>query len=139
MKSSQLNHLLFILMTLFASANISNAHAQGMSDAQMQQMMQQAGAMQKCFENIDQSAIQGLEAKGRNMESKIRALCSAGKRDEAMRAAMKYSKEIHNDPQLKAIRKCSEMMQGMMANMPQPFTPPIPDAKDKGRHLCDDM
>ena len=141
MKNSPMIRRAITLFILFVSGNISIAQvqAQGLSEEQMQQMMQQAGAMQECFKNVDQSALQGLEAKGRKMESEIEALCAAGKRDAAMRAAMQYSQEIQSDPQLQEMRKCSELMQGMAANMPIPYAPTIPDVKDKDRHLCDQM
>ena len=129
---------LFYSLLLMAYGTITMAGPQGMDEQQMQQMMQQAEAMQKCFENIDPSAYENLEAKGKQMESDIKALCAAGKRDEAMSKAMKYGMEINNDPQLKEIRKCSEMMKGMMANMPQPYIPPTTD-ENSDEHICDGM
>jgi NaMN:DMB phosphoribosyltransferase len=116
------------------------AHAQpGMSDQQLQQMMKQAEEAQKCFSKIDQSKFDELEAKGTKMEAEIKSLCAAGKRDEAMSSAIKFSKQMHNDPQLKALRECSELMQGAMAGMPQPYLPPEMDDEDEGGHVCDDM
>ncbi|MEW8028280.1 MAG: hypothetical protein AB2792_16260 [Candidatus Thiodiazotropha sp.] len=128
----------FTSITLLLFAQAGNA-APGMSDQQMQQMMMQAQEAQKCFSKIDQSQMDELQAKGKKMEADIKALCAAGKRDEAMSAAMKYSKQMYNDPKMKEMRKCSEMMKDMMASMPQPHMPPTVEEREKAGHICDDM
>ncbi|MES9817272.1 MAG: hypothetical protein ACH255_13720 [Candidatus Thiodiazotropha sp.] len=116
------------------------AHAApGMSEQQMQQMMMQAQEAQKCFSKIDQSQLDELEAKGKKMEADIKALCAAGKRDKAMSAAMKYSKQMYNDPKMKEMRKCGEMMKDMMAGMPQPHMPPTVEEREQAGHICDDI
>jgi hypothetical protein len=125
------------ISALLMFATCSTAVAQSMNEEQMQRMMQQAEAAQKCFANIDQSAMQDLQDSGQQMEAEIKALCAAGKRDEAMSRAMKYGKEMRDDPQLQEIRKCSEMMQGMMGQMPSPYMPP--DTDEEAGHVCDDM
>ena len=129
-----------IITVLFTVAfQATNAEAQGMSEEQIQQMILQTQAAQECFGEIDQSAFAELEAKGKKMEAEIKALCAEGKRDEAMSTAMKYGMEMQNDPQIKEMRKCGEMMQGMMDNMPQPYMPPSTDDSEDGGHICDDM
>ncbi|MCG7874723.1 MAG: hypothetical protein AB2672_17905 [Candidatus Thiodiazotropha endolucinida] len=116
------------------------AHAApGMSEQQMQQMMMRAQEAEECFSKIDKSQLEELEAKGKKMQADIKALCAAGKRDEAMSKAFKYSKQINNDPKIKEMRKCSEKMRGMMVNMPQPYMPPTVDEREKAGHVCDDM
>lgn len=108
-----------------------------MGNDQMQQQMQE---VQKCFENIDQSQFHALEAKGREMESEIKKLCDSGKRDEAMKVGMKYGQELSSSPEMKEIRRCSQLMQGVMPNMPKPYMPPDTneDGSDGG-HICDGM
>ena len=97
--------------------------------------------VQECFSNIDQSNFAALEARGKEMEQEINRLCSSGKRDEAMKTAMKYGKEFSDSPEYQEIRKCSELMAGMMANMPMPFVPPEVDDNNDGEngHICDGM
>lgn len=130
-----LTFLLVALSLLFHSAHA----APGMSDQQMQQIMMQAQEAQKCFSKIDKSQMDELQAKSKKMQADIEALCAAGKRDKAMSTALKYSKQINNDPNMKEMRKCSEKMQGMMANMPQPYMPPTVDEQEKAGHICDGM
>ena len=125
--------LLTIFLSLFTSICLAD---QSMSE---EQMAQQAQAAQECFAKIDQSNFAALEAKGKEMESEIKALCAAGKRDEAMSTAMKYGKEFNASAEMKEIRKCSELMKGMMANMPTPYMPPDIDEDNEDRHICDGM
>ncbi|MES9969585.1 MAG: hypothetical protein ABW092_06090 [Candidatus Thiodiazotropha sp.] len=129
---------LYLPAVLLLFSQISLA-VQGMNEQQMQQMQQMMLQAQECFNKIDQSKLKELEAKGKKMETEIKALCKAGKRDKAMSTAMKYSKQMHNDPQLKEMRKCSEKMQGMMEAMPQPFIPSTSEDSDEDVHICDDM
>ena len=103
-----------------------------------EQMMQQAQAAQECFANIDQSYFAKLEARGMEMEKEIKALCDSGKRDKATKVAMKYGKEFSTSPEFQEIRKCSELMKGMMANMPMPMVPPEVGDENEG-HICDGM
>ena len=121
--------LLLILVLLYIPLSFAN---EAMNQEQMM-------AVQECFENIDQSSFTALESRGREMEQEISELCAAGKRDEAMKTGMKYGKEFNASPEYQEIRKCSELMQGMMANMPMPFVPPEVDEENDGGHICDDM
>ena len=130
--------ILTFFLVLLTSLSYAN---QEMSEEQMQQMMQQAQAAQECFAKIDPAKFEALEARGREMESEIQGLCTAGKRDEAMKTAMKYGKEFSSSDDMKEIRKCSELMQGMMANMPmpKPYMPPEVDEDSESEHICDGM
>ena len=104
-----------------------------------EQMMKQAEAVEECFSKIDPSTFERFAARGREMEKELEALCAAGKRDEAMSAAMKYGKEFSASQDLQEMRKCSELIQGMMANMPKTYMPPEIDEDGSNSHICDDM
>lgn len=127
---------LFLGSFLFLITSLCLAGPQGMSEEQMQQMMQQAQAAQKCFGDIDPAAFEQLEAKGKQMEAELKALCAEGKRDEAMSTAMKYGMEMSSAPEMQAMKKCGQMMQGMM---PQPYMPPEAGEDGEAGHICDDM
>ncbi|MES9991941.1 MAG: hypothetical protein ABW098_08310 [Candidatus Thiodiazotropha sp.] len=133
--SQSLSYSVFALMLLTQTAQA----APGMNEQQMQQMMLNAEKAQKCFSKFKQEDFEELEAMGKKMESDIKALCAAGKRDEAMSTAMKYSKQMHSDPKMKEIRKCGELMQGATAGMPQAYMPPTEEEQEEGGHICDDM
>ncbi|MEW8393471.1 MAG: hypothetical protein AB2651_16970 [Candidatus Thiodiazotropha sp.] len=138
MKISIRRSLLYSFFTLIFLAQTAHA-APGMSEQQMQQMMLNAEKAQQCFSKFKKSDFDELEAKGKKMESEIKALCAAGKRDEAMSTAMKYSKQMYSDPKMKEIRKCGELMQGATAGMPQAYMPPTEEEQDEAGHICDDM
>ena len=126
--------LTFIFLCLMLSIFFANV---SMANEEMQQQMQE---VQKCFESIDQSQFHVLEAKGKEMESEIKKLCAAGERDEAMKVGMKYGQELSSSPEMKEIRRCSQLMQKVMPNMPTPYMPPeANDDGSDGAHICDGM
>lgn len=75
--------VLFTYLLLVVSGVVHAAGTGGMSDEQMRNMMENMEKMQKCFENIDQSAMENLEKEGQRVGAEIESLCKAGKRDEA--------------------------------------------------------
>jgi len=113
-----------------------HANPTGMSEAQMQQMMKQAEAALACMNKVDQSKLEALEAESLKMKSKVKALCKAGKRDEATQTAINYSKNVNADPTLNAMTQCGQMMQGMM---PKAYSPINDDPASKSDHVCDSM
>jgi predicted transcriptional regulator len=120
--------LLFLMpITSFAQ------NPMGMSDADMQNMMQQMQKAQACMEKIDQTELETLEKKANQFEADMKSLCASGKRDEAQQMAMVYMKEVFNNPAVKDAKRCSEMMKGVMPNMPF-----MDQDKDyTNQHVCD--
>jgi hypothetical protein len=109
----------------------------GMTEEQMEQMMRSAEKMQECFAKMDQSAMQSLNAKGEKIQAEIKALCVAGKRDQAQNKAMEYGKEIANSKEMQEMKKCTEMAGDMMQHMPMS---PGADGDFSGMgHVCDEM
>jgi Skp family chaperone for outer membrane proteins len=123
--------LLLSSCTLLILAQTAHA-VPGMGDQQMMQKLEKA---QKCFSQLDQSKFKEFEAKSRKMETEIKALCAAGKRDKAMSTAMKFSKQMHSEPHLKEMQKCSELMEGAMTGMSQS----IEEEQEETGHVCDNM
>lgn len=124
----------FVLSLMFPY--FVHANPTGMSSEQMQQMMKQAEAAQACMAKVDQSKLEALEVKGKKMQAEIKSLCTAGKRDKAMSTAMEYSMQMKNDPALKEMSKCGEMMQGMM---PKTYSPIVEGPDGKPSHVCDNI
>lgn len=106
----------------------------GMSQQDMQKMMQQAQEAQACMEKIDQSGLQGLEERQKQFEEDVKSLCASGKRGAAQDRAMSYVREMTNNPSIKAMKKCGEKMRGMMQNMPFMNQD---DEDYSNRHVCD--
>lgn len=122
-----------LLILLFASMLAPlTAQAQqpgGMSQEQMQRMMQ----MQTCFAKVDQQALMALGQKAQAMETEVKKLCKAGKRGEAQSTAIKFGLAMSKDKNVQAARECGEMARGMMPQMDYPTS-----EKDfEGGHICD--
>ncbi len=110
---------MFIQRSVLVTALVltASAGAQAPSEAQMQQMMQQAQAMQDCMANVDPRAMEALQADGEKMETELRALCAAGKRDEAQRRAVELGRKMAGSPALKEMAKCGDLAKGMLPPM----------------------
>ena len=68
------------------------------------------------------------------MLKSLKSLCQQGKRDEAQRKAIEFSKEVLNSPSIQTIKECTKNMQM------NGFTPEIPDFEDlENRHICDEL
>ena len=116
----------FLFALLLAPTVVS---AQGMNQQAMMQEMQKA---QACMAQIDQSAMERFGGEAQAMESRIKSLCSQGKRDEAQAQAMAFGKQVSSRPELMKMRECMELMKGMMPM--QPYFGPDEGSSD---HVCD--
>ena len=109
---------------------------QNMSEQDMQKMMEQGQKMQDCMQNVDQSQLEALQKRSEEFQAELRSLCDAGKRDKVQKKAISYSKEVMNNPAMKQMKKCGELAQGMMSQMPQmPFMDE--DVDYSKTHVCD--
>ena len=129
-----------LTIALIATTAIAQPPVPNMTPEQMQQMMQNAGKMQACFAKIDPAAMERVKAQGEKMQAEIKVLCDAGKRDEAMATAIRRGHELSTSRDMKQMRQCGEMVQGMMG----PVSDYMNMAKgaeeaQKDRHLCDEM
>lgn len=122
------------LLSLFAFAAQAQNPA-GMSDADMEKMMQGMEAMHECMANLDQAALEQFGKEGEQMNSEIKALCADGKRDEAQDKAMEYGKKVASDPTMKAMAECGKKMQSAMPQMQQSAAPTPEELQN--RHVCD--
>lgn len=136
MTRKTVSYLGLIAVLFLSPAAPARADHGGMSDEQMQMMMENARKMQECMDRIDPSLFDQLEQKGREMETEIKALCAAGKRDEAEKKAMAYGREMNNTKGMKDLQKCGEMGKGMMEHMPV-----IREKMQEGKsgHICDNV
>ena len=90
---------------------------QGMNEADMEKMMQQMQKVESCMENVDQSKLKALEQSSRQMQQEVKSLCASGKRDAAQKKAISFGKKVASNPAVKTMKKCGEMMKGMMPQM----------------------
>ena len=121
-----------VLLLLMPMVSVAQNY-QGMSEADMQNTMQQMQKMQSCMSNVDQESLKALEQRSYQIEAEVKSLCASGKRDEAQETAISMGKEMMSNPAMQEMKKCGEMMQGMVPQMA--FMDQDKDFSDK--HVCD--
>lgn len=109
---------------------------QGMGNVDMQKMMEQMQKMQDCIQKIDQAKLKEFERRAYQMEKEIKALCSQGKRAQAEKKALAFSKEIAKDPTIKKLKKCQENVTIEMPNM-MDMTYMEQEKDNSNGHVCD--
>ena len=75
--------LMLVLLSSFSMHLPAQDAGGGMTEEQMQKMMQDVVKIQECMSKIDPAVMQRMEAEGNKMAAQVDALCAAGKRDEA--------------------------------------------------------
>ncbi len=129
MKISSYFVMLLITFSVYAENNIA------MNQPQMQAMMQKAQEMQSCMQNVDESELQAFQQKAEKMGAEVKVLCTAGKRDEAQNKLIRYAKELNNDTTMQTLKKCGEIMQGIMSELP--MITQTRESVDSKSHVCD--
>ncbi|MCQ8129726.1 hypothetical protein [Methylomonas rivi] len=131
-----MNKRLLISLLLLPLAAPAQNMGRMPTEAQMQQMMQQAQSMQNCMANIDEAEMEAFQQKAEAMDAEVKALCAAGKRDAAMARAMAFGKETAQSSIMQDMKKCGEGMKNMMPMLPK--TAQAPAEGGKPRHICDE-
>ena len=124
------------LLSLLLPAMAIAQNYQGMSEQDMQNMMEKMQEMQTCMQGIDQSRMDALERRAKEMEAEVNSLCAKGRRDAAQNRAMTFSREMANDPDVQKMRKCGDGMKGMMPMMP--MMGQVDKPEKSGGHICDE-
>ena len=93
--------------------------------------------MQECMMNVDQEKLREIEQRSRKLDDELKILCAEGKRDEAQAKAMSFGMELAQDPTLLEMRKCGEMYQEMMPQLPYMGQYQEDDEGRSSGHVCD--
>lgn len=101
--------------------------------ADLQQLQQRALEMQACVGKIDQSELGRLRSESEAVETDIRALCGAGRRDAAQARAVEFGQRVAATPELAELARCTSMMGGML---PPITAAAVEEAADR-EHVCD--
>ena len=105
--------LMLVLLSSFSMHLPAQDAGGGMTEEQMQKMMQDVVKIQECMSKIDPAVMQRMEAEGNKMAAQVDALCAAGKRDEAQQKVISYGQSMAASRDMEQLRAC-----GMMQNMP---------------------
>lgn len=87
---------------------------QEMNQQDMQKMMAGMQKMGACMQKIDKKKLEIMEQRAQAFSKTIQSLCAKGKRAQAERESQKIGKKMMNDPIAKELKKCSDMVIGMM-------------------------
>ena len=126
--------ILALLLPVIASAQ-NYPGMGGMSESDMQNMMQQAQKMQTCMQGIDQTRMKALEQQASKLEAEVKSLCAGGQRDAAQQEAIAFAREMSSDPDIQKIMECSKMMSGMMPQIP--YMEQASGNNESAMHVCD--
>lgn len=107
----------------------------GMSEQDMQNMMQQMQEMENCMQSVDQSKMEAWEQRGKKLQAEIDSLCANGKRDAANNKAMAFAMEMSSDPDIQKMKQCGEKMRSVMP--PLPYMNLDSTGEKSGSHVCD--
>ncbi len=134
-----------VISILCFALSTATAWAQNpqMNQQNMQQFMEAAMKAQACMQQIDQNELEKLEQETSAFEAELKKLCAAGKRDKAQKKAMAFGKSLSKKPVMREIKKCNEMMAGMMGDMMPGMMPEQElmnmDYEESGGHVCDEL
>ncbi len=124
-----------VLCLLFPVAAVAQSpNMQGMDMGKFMQAMQE---MQQCMAKVDRAELEKLEGKGEEFSREIKELCDQGKRDKAQKKAIKYSKEMMENPALKQMRKCTEITKDLMPEGSEGADESFDYDPEKDGHVCD--
>lgn len=124
---------LFMAVLLFSPFAV--CAQQGMDPETMQKLQEMAA----CMAQIDQNEMNVMEKEAKAFEAEAKGLCKSGKRDEAQKLAMEFSKKIVNTPALITMRKCTEGMSDTLKGMMPDMSAEKMTEDFSKMHVCDEM
>ncbi len=125
---------LAILTVSSFAANAQNPA--GLSQEEMQQMLQAAQAMQTCLQQIDPATMERLRSQSMQLSTDIKTLCTDGKRDAAQDKALAFAKQTAKDPAMQTLIECGRQMHGKYPQLQQLAYADI-ERELADRHVCD--
>ena len=124
-------------LTILAAAPVIHAQqAPPITEEQMKAMQEYAQKMQACMSNVD---MQALEARTSALETEIRALCAAGKRDEAQARATAYGAEMAQSAEMKGMRECADLSSPLLQPQPAAGVPDEVAGDVQSMQVCDSL
>lgn len=118
------------MLAVSSSATQANEH---------EQMMQNMIQMQRCIaETVNTSYLEEMAKNGEKMANEVKQLCKAGQRQQAQDKAMNYAKTMQNDPNFKAMQKCTAQLGSAFPGAQALQEEFALDALNNN-HVCDDL
>ena len=109
--------ILFTMLFLGTQQAIAESQSPFMTQ-DMQGLMQKMQGIQECMAKIDQSALNTMAEKSKQVHDKIVAQCDKGDKSGAEKTAMDFANEMKASPEVQQVQACAkdlpDMMQGHM-------------------------
>jgi hypothetical protein len=81
-------------------------------------MLNNVQDLQKCMNSVGIDQMQRLAQQARQMGSEINALCTAGRKDEAVKRALTFAQQITHDPAMQKLSACSSGLAAQFSAIP---------------------
>ncbi len=103
-----------LLILIFIPLSISaQQHPDIYDQPDMKKMMQAMKKMQECMQKIDKTELKNIDKKYKKSQQKVQSLCAKGKKAQAKREFQKYTKKMMNNPVVKKLNQCTEIMKNL--------------------------
>lgn len=102
--------------------------------AQMQLLIDQLGPLQACLAGLDHAALATLQRESERRRQEVTGLCASGARDEAQEMAERYGRRIAESDVLKQVSGCTDGLTGLLPSTAA-LTRSMPQLT--GQHVCD--
>ncbi len=127
---------IFLLSPAMVNAQEMNPE---MMKGMNQEMMQALQEMATCMASVDQKEVKAMETKAKALEADIKKMCKSGKRDEAQKKAMDFSKTAMQSETFITARKCTENLPAAMKGMVPDMSAEKIAEEFKNKHVCDEI
>ena len=102
--------------------------------AQMQLLIDQLGPLQACLAGLDDAALATLQRESERRRQEVTGLGASGAYDEAQEMAERYGQQIAESDVLKQVLGCTDGMTGLLPSMAA-LTQSMP--RLEGQRVCD--
>ncbi|BBP46464.1 hypothetical protein THMIRHAS_18370 [Thiosulfatimonas sediminis] len=123
--------LLFSVSTLSGAVDTTDFTQPG-----MKQLAHEKRAMELCLQDIDEIQQIQLEAQLNDLDNRLLDLCQSGKRAEAQRTVVDFSKKVFHLALFQKIQGCTQGMRNLGFLPPLPVVNPSADETQLAK-ICD--
>ncbi len=127
---------ILLIGLMMAGSAAAQSAPPGLSQEDMNKLMNQAQQLQACLSSLDAQAVERLKNESIAADARMNALCKDGKRDEAQAYAAKFGQQMQASKDLQAFQKCGEQAMGLMKDVPMQKVMQVAQNQQMG-HVCD--
>lgn len=87
------------------------AQAQEADTGQLQFLLEQGQLLESCLRELDPATVTRYRSEGEEVAEQVRALCTAGRTDEARATALAFGRKLADSPLAGEVERCGPAMQ----------------------------